>query len=411
MFLGNLTEEQRLSKAVVKIMDKAPYLSAVLMIGRREITDNPKTRTAYTNGKDEFYSRTFVASLNDAELRFLVLHEVYHKLFKHLTTWKHLWEKDADRTNRAADHVINIKIVDEFSQDGFATMTGVLEGGCYDRQYVGMSTQEVFNLLPPGNGGGGGGRGGDGGGGVSQPTNEQGQQPFDDHDWEAAKEMTEEDKRELERDIDEAVRQGSTIAGKVGSGGNRDLDELLKTKVDWRQALREFVQNTCTGKDFSTFKRLNRRYISKRIAMPSGVQETVTCLAEHNDMSGSIGAREQQIMISELAAICEQVKPDELHVSYWDTQVCGYEKYVGAEIADVASKTKPVGGGGTDVTCVPEYLKQHKIEPQASIVFTDGHLYGGWGEWDHPVLWVIVDNPNATPDHGAVLHVDSEDIQ
>ena len=172
-----------------------------------------------------------MANLNDAELRFLVLHEVYHKLFKHLTTWKHLWEKDADRTNRA-DHVINIKIVDEFSQDGFATMTGVLEGGCYDRQYVGMNTQEVFNLLPPGNGGGGGGGGGDGGGGVSQPTNEQGQQPFDDHDWEAAKEMTEEDKRELERDIDEAVRQGSTIAGKVGSGGNRDLDELLKTKVD-----------------------------------------------------------------------------------------------------------------------------------------------------------------------------------
>ena len=90
MFLGNLTEEQRLSKAVVKIMDRAPYLSAVLMIGRREITDNPKHRTAYTNGKDEFYNRAFVASLNDAELRFLVLHEVYHKLFKHLTTWKHL---------------------------------------------------------------------------------------------------------------------------------------------------------------------------------------------------------------------------------------------------------------------------------------------------------------------------------
>ena len=54
MFLGNLTEEQRLSKAVVKIMDKAPYLSAVLMIGRREITDNEKTRTGYKNGKDEF---------------------------------------------------------------------------------------------------------------------------------------------------------------------------------------------------------------------------------------------------------------------------------------------------------------------------------------------------------------------
>ena len=411
MFLGNLTEEQRLSKAVVKIMDKAPYLSAVLMVGKREITDDPRTRTAYTNGRDEFYSRAFVGSLNDAELRFLVIHEVYHKLYKHLTTWKYLWDKDADRTNQAADHVINIKIVDEFGKEGFATMTGVLENGCYDRKFVGMNTQEVFKLLPPSDLGGGGGQGGNGGGGVSQSTNEKGQQPFDEHDWEAAQDMPEEDKRELERDIDEAVRQGSTIAGKLGSGGDRDLEDLLKTKVDWRQALREFVQNTCVGKDFSTFNKLNRRYISKRIAMPSGVKETVSCLAEHNDMSGSIGKREQQIMISELAAICEQVTPDELHVSYWDTEVCGYERYVGDEIADVASRTKPVGGGGTDVTCVPEYLKEHKIEPQASIVFTDGHLYGGWGQWDHPVLWVIVDNEHATPDHGAVIHVSSEDIQ
>ena len=57
-------------------------------------------------------------------------------------------KKDADRTNRAADHVINIKIVDEFSQDGFATMTGVLEGGCYDRQHVGMNTQKCLTCCP-----------------------------------------------------------------------------------------------------------------------------------------------------------------------------------------------------------------------------------------------------------------------
>jgi predicted metal-dependent peptidase len=100
LMLNNLTEEQRLSKAVVKIMGHAPYLSAVLMIGKRQITDDPKTTTAYTNGKDEFYSRQFVAKLNDAELRFLVLHEVYHKLYKHLTTWRHL-----SQTVQAPDHV------------------------------------------------------------------------------------------------------------------------------------------------------------------------------------------------------------------------------------------------------------------------------------------------------------------
>ena len=97
LMLNNLTEEQRLSKAVVKIMGHAPYLSAVLMIGKRQITDDPKTTTAYTNGKDEFYSRQFVAKLNDAELRFLVLHEVYHKLYKHLIR---LLRGAADRTSR-----------------------------------------------------------------------------------------------------------------------------------------------------------------------------------------------------------------------------------------------------------------------------------------------------------------------
>ena len=80
------------------------------------------------------------------------------------------------------------------------------------------------------------------------------------------------------------------------------------------------------------------------------------------------------------------------------------------EIDTVASKTKPVGGGGTDVRCVPQYLKEHNIKPQVSIVLTDGYWYGGWGVWDHPVLWVIVDNKSATPDVGQVVHIKSTEI-
>ena len=81
-----LTPEQRLSKAVVDIMGNPKYvaLAGVLMIGDRSVVDN--IPTACTNGRDEMYGRDFVDSLNDAELRFLVLHEVYHKLYKHLTT-------------------------------------------------------------------------------------------------------------------------------------------------------------------------------------------------------------------------------------------------------------------------------------------------------------------------------------
>ncbi len=419
-----LTPEQRLSKAVVDIMGKAHALSGVIMIGDRSIEYNEeKVPTACTNGRDEWYGAKFIEPLNDAQLRFLVLHEVYHKLYRHLTTWQHLYRIHPQLANIACDYVINVKIMDEFSENSWVEM---IEGGCYDEKYRGWDAAKVFWELhkqlqkPPGGGGGSSPsdnetQGDDGT--ADGPTTGSGNtgvgdlpQGFDAHDWDGAQEMSADEQRELAREIDEAVRQGALVAGKMGSGGNRDLEELLQPKVDWREVLREFVQDTCAGSDYSTWKKPNRRYLSSGIYMPTGISEQVTCLAEHNDMSGSIGAREQQIMISELVGICETVKPEELHVSYWDTEVTGYERYDNHELHTVAERTTPVGGGGTCVECVPEYMKKNNINPQASIVFTDGYLYGGWGEWDHPVLWVIVDNESAQPTHGKALHVQSGDL-
>jgi predicted metal-dependent peptidase len=78
-----LTVEQRLSKALVAIMGSPKYtaLAGVLMIGEKIVNDTP---TACTNGRDEMYGREFVEGLTDAELRGLVLHENYHKLYQHM---------------------------------------------------------------------------------------------------------------------------------------------------------------------------------------------------------------------------------------------------------------------------------------------------------------------------------------
>ena len=78
-----LTAEQRLEKAVMSVMahDKYVGLSSVLMVGDRTVSDT--VPTACTNGRDEQYGRTFVDGLTDPELRFLVLHECYHKMYKH----------------------------------------------------------------------------------------------------------------------------------------------------------------------------------------------------------------------------------------------------------------------------------------------------------------------------------------
>jgi len=392
-----LNVEQRLQKAVVDIMANPKYvaLAGVLMIGKREVVDmaDGVVPTAMTNGRDEWYCREFCESLNDAELRFLILHENYHKLYKHMITWQHLYKEDGDKANKSADYVINVKLVDD-NKDGFATMTGQLAMGCFDEKYRGWDTARVYKSLPSTPEGDGGG--GNGGG-------------FDVHDWDGAKELTTQEKNELARDIDEAIRQGALVAGKVGNGADRELTELLKPQIDWRKVLRDFVTDTCKGNDFSTWQRPNRRFIASDIYMPTGITERVEGIVVGGDMSGSIGQHEQAVILTEVSSITDTVKPSWLRMLYWDTEVVGDEKYEMHQLDNFVQSTKPVGGGGTDPSCVPEYLTSHKITPQCVIMITDGYV-GSWGKWSHPVLWVIIDNDNAHPPVGKYIHVKSHDL-
>ena len=89
-----LTEEERLSKAVVSIMSEPKYmaLAGILMIGDKTIDEN--LPTACTNGRDERYGREFIKDINDAEVRGVMIHENKHKMYRHLKTWKHLWDID-----------------------------------------------------------------------------------------------------------------------------------------------------------------------------------------------------------------------------------------------------------------------------------------------------------------------------
>ena len=388
-----LTTEQRLSKAVVDIMGNPKYigLAGVLMIGNRTI-DNTKAPTACTDGKNEWYNSEFVDGLSDPELRFLVLHEVYHKLYRHLVTWRHLYKENPKKANIACDYVINVKITDD-NTDGWAKMP---QGGYLNTKYRGWDSAAVYADLDDNCGGDG--DGGDGHGG------------FDEHDWDGAEALSEDEQRDLARDLDEAIRQGALVAGKTGSGGDRDLAELLQPQVNWREVLREFVTTTCQGNDYSTWARPNRRYVATGYYMPSGISEKVDELVIAGDMSGSIGQHEISVILTEAKSICDTVRPDKVRILYWDTQVCADEVYEHNELDDMVNSTKPAGGGGTTVSCVPEYMTKNNITPQAVIVITDGYLGSDWGSWSCPVLWVIIDNQSATAPSGVTLHVKTRDL-
>ena len=379
-----LTPQQRVQKAVVDIMRHEVHvgIAPVLMIGTKKVC--PNTPTAYTDGLNEVYGEKFIEGLNDAELRFLILHETYHKLYQHLITWQHLAEEDADLANRAMDYVINLKIMDTDNNTGFVKF---IEGGLLDEKFRGMDTAKVYKMLKQ-----------------DEQSDDDGA-PLDAHGWDEAKQMSDVRKKQLQRDLDSAVRQGALLADRAGTGGDRSFDELLQPQVNWREQLREFVQTMCAGNDYSTWSRPNRRYISLGHYMPSGISESMGELVIAVDTSGSVGQRELQMFLSEVAAVCDSVKPERLRIVYWDTDVCAAEVYEQDELDKVAKSTKPAGGGGTDVRCVPKYLTENNVKAQAVLVLTDGYLYGGWGDWQMPTMWCLVNNPTETSPVGKTVHI------
>lgn len=399
-----LTVEQRLERAVAAIMndDRFRMLSGLLLLGKRSVVpEDHQISTACTDGKNELYNRAFADKLSDAELRFVLLHEVYHKMYRHLTTWQHLWRENPQLANAAMDYVINIQLKDSDPDARFIRMP---ECGLVDEKYRSWDTARVYNDLKknPPQGGKGGGKGK--GGSKEVP----GSDGFDEHDWESAQEMSEAEQRDLSDLIDRAIQQGALQAGKTGAHVNRDLLDLTRPKVNWREVLRQFVKTISSGRDYSTWSRPNRRYLGSGYYMPSSISETMGDIVVGVDTSGSIGAKELSAFISEVQGVCEETKPANVHLVYWGHQIDGVEVYPRDELSTLAASTKPMGGGGTDVNCLAEYVKEKGLTPEAIVVLTDGYLGGGWGTWNAPVLWGIINNRSAVPTVGTALHIETD---
>jgi predicted metal-dependent peptidase len=365
--------------------------SGVFMVGKTEVVDN--FPTACTDGRNTKYGRTFVDKLTEPELRGLILHENLHKAFRHIQTWKHLWDENPKLANMACDYVINLMIYDGDKEGRFVKLP---EGGLLDEQFRGMDAATVFRLLKQqGKGQGRGNNNEKGQGSESGDGDPDG--GFDDHDWESGEGMTTEEKETLARDIDQALRQGAILAGKMQGNVPREVSDALTPKVDWREALREFVTSVCADRDESTWRRPARRWIGQDVYMPSSISTAIGRIAVAIDTSGSIDGEQIGQFLGELKAICDSVKPDGIDLLYWDMEVCQHEEYARNDFDRLLASTKPKGGGGTDPRCITEYLRTKRLKPECCVVLTDGYV-GSWGEpWPCPVLWGITTDGITSP--------------
>lgn len=376
--MNTISVEQRIQRAHVRLMSHPSTMafSGLVMVGDSKVVDD--IPTASTNGRDVMYGREFIGTLSDQELAGVVLHENLHKAYQHAYLWKHLWKENPKLANIAADLCINQEVKDlEQKHRDFIKLPAA---GLYDPQYKGLDTGEIYRLLKE--------EGGEGEGG------------FDEHSFD---ELTEEEQAEVQSEVDQALRQGALMAGKMGGDESRLIGELTAPKVDWREQLREFMSAVSQGHDDSTWRRPNRRWLGEDLYMPSSISESMGCLVVGIDTSGSVTGELVSKFLSEVVGICQNVIPETLHLIECDARIQAHTVYDQTTLDAIQSKQTLSGGGGTDMREIFKLVSTNNLKPEAIIVLTDG--YTSWPDTlEYPTLWAITEKHITAP-VGTTLHL------
>lgn len=398
-----ITQEVRIKRghiAMMKHPETALY-AGVMMMGETSVEDKPIT--AYTDGVNKRYGRAFLTAMckEDAEVNGLILHENLHIVLRHTLYGRDMFMENKDRANRAADYVVNgiiMAIKDK-------KLVKLPEGGCYDPRFDNMNMRQVYNILKDEEGGGGGGKGRPDPNGDPSNGSGGGEYQFDEHDFNA--DMTDEELKEMDSKIDRAIREGAILAGRLGVDLPRAITEMLEPQVDWRREFADFVSSTCKGKDEYTWRRFNRRMLPNDMYLPTVENETIGEIIVGIDTSGSIGQEQLNEFASELVSIANAVQPESIRILWWDTKVHGEQLFT-ENYEQIGSLLKPLGGGGTRVSSVSEYINKKKIKAECVVVFTDGYLENDvvWNI-NSPTLWLVTENKGWIPPAGKVVFVNN----
>ena len=400
--------------------------SGVMLMGESAVVDD--CPTAYTDGINKRYGRAFLERiLEEPKVRGIVLHENLHVALKQVAFGAGMFRENRKMANLAADFVVN-DVIENIKGTVAGTQERLVllpDGAVYDPMFHNWSMREVFNYLkkhakPKGGSGGKGNKTPSKGepqdsGGNGEPQDfdsvEVNGKTYDlsnsdEHDFVDIADLPYEKQKEINDEIDRALREGGILAGRMGGKMPRAITDLLTPKVDWKDALREFISSSVRGKDEYTWRRMNKRHMANDIYLPSMDNETLGEVIVAIDTSGSIGAKQLDEFASELVSICDVATPERVRIIWWDAEVAGTQEFTD-NYADIVSALRPQGGGGTNVSCVSEYINKHKLNADCVVVFTDGYVEDNV-KWDisSPTLWMVTASKSFEPPSGRKIMVD-----
>lgn len=214
-------------------------------------------------------------------------------------------------------------------------------------------------------------------------------------------------------------QQGKMIGGHSDSCCERHIDFALSMKYDWKSILYNFCKRE--AKKIYTLGSPNTDYMNMGITVASrrkvGTVRKIDNIKFCMDVSGSVSD-------GDIAVVCTKIKEiltrfdAKAEMIYWDTEVRNVGDF--SSVKELLA-IKPMGGGGTDVDCVFDYLcgvkdcNGHYEETKARdisaiMIFTDGAFSVGQDVIDKyqknlgvKTIWVVNDGCSPfTPPFGMI---------
>jgi predicted metal-dependent peptidase len=378
---------------------------------------------AATDGTHLFYNPSYIATQSFDESVFTVAHETLHCGLLHPYRLK---GRDLKRANKAMDYVINYLL----REDGFT-----LVKDCFiDDRFAGMSWETVYAILEheeeqeqekqqqekANSQQGEQEAEAEGDSDDDEQSGDQGDDDGDADDSDDAQSSDADDSSASDDDaIDESddVRPASTASsasadgdeaeqtmsetdwmsaseqammaankrGLMPGGVERAFRDTLDPKVDWRAALRQFVENVLPS-DYS-WSTPNRRFAAGGLYLPGLKRENIARIAVVFDTSGSITQAMVDQFNAELTTIVREMRPSAVDVLCCDAAVQTTDTFTPDDVDDINVRLN--GGGGTYFQPAFDYLNAQDEQPAAAIYLTDlGNLGETLMEPDYSVLWV-----------------------
>lgn len=382
-----MSPDDRISKAVMRVRQKAPFFAVLLLFARIEASR--RIPTAATDGRRILFNPDFFASLKAGETEAVLLHEVLHCALLHphraIGRDLRLWNMaadivvngiiTADASFRLPDGAVRNEKLEHLSAEEIYTLLLASGQLVPDGMMEDLMTVEEVAAIAPGE--------------VIAGEDGASSGPLQ---WG----LTE---AQLSAHWEEAVEnarllastqglQGGSGMGSLGLGAERLLSLRKAAQIDWRSELWRFLVRTPC--DFDGY---DRRFMHAGLYLDEFSGDAVRVHLAI-DTSGSIGEAELSIFMAEVSGILGSYPHVVCNLYYADADL--YGPWV---LGRGDAPPKPKGGGGTSF--VP-FFERVMRDRDADVTDLLVYLTDGYGSFPsaapkQPVLWVVTPGGLASP--------------